>query len=66
MFRLFFHFLNSWKAEFGFREAFSNLCFNSCIKARFLALVQVSSARLSETFTKIIAFLTAVLDLAVS
>lgn len=45
---------------FAFREVFSNLCFNSCIEARFVALVQLSLARLSETFTKITAFLTAV------
>lgn len=51
---------------FGFREVFSNLCFNSCVEAGFVALVQLSLTRLSETFTEIIAFLTAVLDLAVS
>lgn len=45
---------------------FSNLCFNSCMEARFVALTQLNLSRLSETFTKIIGFLTAVLDLAVS
>lgn len=51
---------------FAFREVFSNLCFNSCIEARFVALAQLNLSRLSETFTKIIAFLIAVLDLAIS
>lgn len=51
---------------FGFREVFFNLYFNSCIEARFVGLVQLSLARLTETLTKIIAFLIAVLDLAVS
>lgn len=51
---------------FAFREVFSNLCFNSCIEAIFVALVQLSLAQLSETFTKINTFLTAVLGLAVS
>lgn len=66
VFRLFFRLLNSWRAMFTFRGVFSSLCFNSCTEAGFEALVQLSLARLSEAFTKKIAFLTAVLDLAVS
>lgn len=49
-----------------FQRVSSSLYFNSCAEAKFVALVQLSLARLSEMFTKIIAFLLAVLDLSVS
>lgn len=49
-----------------FQRVSSSLCFNFCTEAKFVALVQLSLARLSEMFTKIIAFLIAALDLSVS
>lgn len=50
VFRLFFHLLNSWRAMVAFREVFSNLCFNSCIEARFVALAQLNLSRLSDIY----------------
>lgn len=49
-----------------FQRVSSSLSFNSCTEAKFVALVQLSLARLSELFTKIIAFLIAVFYLSVS
>lgn len=47
-----------------FQRVSSSLFFNPCMEAKFVAVVQLALARWAEMLTKITAFLTAALDLA--